>query len=83
MGDPDYEECLRGIMQRRNLRKEDVNLCARVLYHELSKHAHGNTEELLLHYKEHTTTEVAAIEAIFCALKKKGFFRLAMRIVDE
>ena len=58
-------------------------MCTRALYHELSKHAHGNTTELSLRYTEHTITEVAATEAVFCALKRKGFFRLDLKIIDQ
>jgi hypothetical protein len=55
---------------------------AKGLYVELSKHAHGNvsTSELILDQSKHAMTEVAAIESIFCALKKKGCFHIPMTI---
>ena len=65
--------------ERYQLRKEDVNACARTLYHELSKHAHGNTAELEVIESEHTTTEAAALEAVFCALRNKGCFQIPIK----
>jgi hypothetical protein len=32
---------------------------------------------------EHTRTEVAAVEAVFCALKKHNCFHLSVKIVVE
>jgi len=87
MQDSAYEECLEEVVRLRNLRKEDVNACTCNLYHQLSKYTHGNTDELVLHYTETekeaepAITEVAAMEAVFCALKKKGCFRLTLKVV--
>ncbi|KAN0129617.1 hypothetical protein V8E53_012613 [Lactarius tabidus] len=81
--DKDYQKCLMDVSCRLQLREADVNACTRVLYHELSKHAHGNTEELIAHYNEHTMTEIAAIEAVFCALKTKHFFHIPLKIITK
>jgi hypothetical protein len=78
--DPMYQNCVKNISRRLQLREADINACARVLYHELSKHAHGNTAELIADDTEHARTEVAAIEAVFCALKKKKCFHIPLRI---
>ncbi|KAH9173473.1 hypothetical protein EDB89DRAFT_698171 [Lactarius sanguifluus] len=75
-----YQTCLSSVTEHFQLRKEDVNSCARALYHELSKHAHGNTAELVVRDSEHTMTEVAALKAVFCALKAKGCFHLPVKI---
>ncbi|KAH9173485.1 hypothetical protein EDB89DRAFT_698945 [Lactarius sanguifluus] len=75
-----YQACLVSVTERYQLRKEDVNACARTLYHELSKHAHGNTAELAVVESEHTVTEVAALEAVFCALKNEGCLRIPLKL---
>ncbi|KAH9173486.1 hypothetical protein EDB89DRAFT_2228638 [Lactarius sanguifluus] len=75
-----YQACLVSVTERYQLRKEDVNACARTLYHELSKHAHGNTAELAVVESEHTITEVAALEAVFCALKNEGCLRIPLKL---
>ena len=81
--DPEYQKCLESVSNRYQLRKADVNACTRVLYHELSKHAHGNTSSLCVKDTEHTVTEVAALEAVFCALKKQECFRLPLKLIIE
>ncbi|KAH9160835.1 hypothetical protein EDB89DRAFT_698726 [Lactarius sanguifluus] len=78
--DTAYNSCLTKVTERYQLRKEDINACACNLYHELSKHAHGNTAELVVVESEHTVTEVAALEAVFCALKTKGCFRIPLKL---
>jgi hypothetical protein len=78
--DPEYTQCVKTVSHRLQLREADINACARVLYHELSKHAHGNTAELVADDTEHARTEVAAIEAVFCTLKKKKCFHIPLRI---
>jgi len=79
--DPDYEVCVQNITQRLQLRRQDVNACTTVLYHGLSKHAHGNTSDLVVNDNKHTITEVAALEAVFCALKAKGCFNFPLKII--
>ena len=79
--DPLYAGCLADVSDRYQLREIEVNQCAKVLYHELSKHAHGNTAELSVIDTEHSMTEVAAMEAVFCALKKHDCFHLNVRII--
>ncbi|KAH8995485.1 hypothetical protein EDB92DRAFT_209132 [Lactarius akahatsu] len=75
-----YQACLVTVTERYQLRKEDINSCVRMLYHELSKHAHGNTAELAVVESEHTITEIAALEAVFCALKNEGCFRIPLKL---
>jgi len=79
--DPGYQQCLQDTAQRLQLRTQDINACTEVLYHELSKHAHGNTSDLVVNDHEHTITEVAALEAVFCALKAKGCFNFPLKII--
>ena len=81
--DQSYRDCLTKVAQRYQLRAEDINACANTLYHELSKHAHGNTAELVVSQSEHTVTEVAANEAVFCALKDKGCFCLPVKFGER
>ena len=79
INDTEYQGCLADVTKRYQLQTADINACASTLYHELSKHAHGNTAELAVIGSEQTITEVAALEAVFCALKKKGCFSLPMK----
>ena len=79
LNDKIYKKCLKKIGARYQLREQDINSCFGVLYHELSKHAHGNTSELVVSSTEHTITEVAAMEAIFCALKEHNCFHLPIK----
>ena len=81
MGDPEYDECIRITTSRYQLRRIDNNTCAKVLYHELSKHTHGNTGELFVRDSEHTMPEIAAIESVFCTLKKRGCFHIPLTII--
>ncbi|KAH9173477.1 hypothetical protein EDB89DRAFT_698405 [Lactarius sanguifluus] len=75
-----YKACLMGVTECYQLQKKDINACAHTLYHELSKHAHGNMGELALVESEHTITEVAALEAVLCALKSEGCFRIPLKL---
>ena len=44
----------------------------------------GNTmEELTVYDSQHSITEVASIESLFCALKKKNSFHFPLRIVAK
>jgi hypothetical protein len=79
--DPEYVHCLHNVAQRLQLRQWDINTCTPILYHKLSKHAHGNTSDLIVNDNEHTITEVAALEAIFCALKKKNCFNFQLKLI--
>jgi len=82
MKDPSYVLCQDMKLKKYHLRKSDVDACTRALYHELSKHAHGtNAGELCIRDTEHTMTEIAAIECVFCALKKRDCFRLPLKII--
>ena len=79
--DPAYTRCLETVLNRYQLRQDDVNSCTLAMYHEMSKHAHGNVGELIVWDKEHTMTEVASLEAIFCALRKKDCFHLQLKVI--
>lgn len=75
-----YKKCLKKTLNHYKLRKNEVDSCSYNIYHELSKHAHGNTNELLISDKEHTITEVCAMETIFCALKEQGCFTMELNL---
>lgn len=62
IGSSIYKEHLKKSIDRYKIRGQDINACSRVLYHELSKHAHGSTKELEVRDTEHSITEVTAIE---------------------
>lgn len=83
MKDKTHKTCLQQVLQQHSLCKEDVNACTWALYYELSKHAHGNTLELVVHNSEHTITKVATLEVVFCALKTKGCFNMDMKIIVQ
>ncbi|KAJ1548469.1 hypothetical protein HK096_001867 [Nowakowskiella sp. JEL0078] len=73
MNEEEFREILKEQAQKRSLRVNDVDACVKALYHELSKHAHGNIAKLVVSQKEHTPTEVAAIVSVFQFLKKRNF----------
>ncbi len=77
--DQAYQASLTNVTKCYQLQKKDVNACAHTLYHELSKRANGNAAELVIMESGYTMTEVAALEAVFCALKNKGCFHIPMR----
>ena len=81
--DPTYKSCLKTMLDRYQLQRQDVEACAQTLYHELSKHVHGNTKELIVDDSEHSMTEVVALETVFSALKKKGCFKIPLKLVVE
>ena len=80
MDDSTYKRVLKKTLNNYHLRESDVNSCSRNLYHELSKHAQGNTEELVITETEHTITEVAAMETVFGALKERGCLSMPIKI---
>jgi len=83
MKNQSFQECLPEAVERYQAREEDINSCAEGLYHELSKHAHtrhGNLSDLVINSTEYTISEVAAMETVFCALKKEGCFHIPLTI---
>ena len=45
----------------RKLVKEDVLQCSRCIYHEVSKHAHGNDGTITIRKKDYTSNEIAVL----------------------
>ena len=76
MNDPDYQKLLQSTCQSLEVRENDADMYAQLLYHKLSKHAHGNTAELIIDDKEYAMTKVAVMEVVFGTLKKKGCFNI-------
>jgi hypothetical protein len=76
--DPTYQTCLNQALNRHQLSESDVISCSETINDELSKNADGNNYWLIILKNEYSTTEVAAIESIFCALKKKGCIHLPL-----
>jgi hypothetical protein len=85
MKNDNYRQCVKTTLSRypKPLRDKDVDSCTKVLYHELSKHAHGNMGQLVVMDTEHAMTEVAAIESVFCTLKKLQCFHFQVSIIIE
>ena len=81
MKNPVYEKCIKIAASCYQLHERDINSCTRNLYHQFSKHAHGNTAELSVRDTAFTMMEVASIESVFCALKKLDCFYLLLKIV--
>ena len=76
MNDPDYKKLLQSTCQSLEVRENDADMYAQLLYHKLSKHAHGNTAELIIDDKEYAMTKVAVMEVVFGTLKKKECFNI-------
>ena len=71
MNDPDYNKLLQSTCQSPEVRENDADMYAQVLYHKLSKHAHGNTAELIIDDKEYAMTKVATMEAVLAHSKRR------------
>ena len=80
MRDQDYQNCLQKASQRLQLQVAYISPCTHVLYHDLSQHAFRNTAKLVVSDTEYGTIEVAALEAVFCALKTKGYLHIPVTI---
>lgn len=83
--EPEYNECLKMAVRRYKLQKNDVKNCSSNISDRLEKYNEfGNTmEELTVYDSQHSITEVATIESLFCALKKKNSFHFPLRIVAK
>ena len=84
--EPKYNECLKKTVRRYKLKKDDVKKCSSNIFDKL--HAEyadwGNTMDVLTVYdSKYSITEVAAIESLFCALKKLGCFYFPLRIIAK
>lgn len=81
--EPAYETCLGPISSRYHLWESNVLSCSKSIHHELSKKADGNiwwVSRLDISERVYSKTQIAAIESVFCALKKKGCIHLELDI---
>ncbi|KAG0634866.1 hypothetical protein HOY80DRAFT_1053582 [Tuber brumale] len=60
-----FSKVLKKELATRNLLEMDVKRCIAVLYHEASKHAHGNNGKITIYYKDHVENEWAALVTFF------------------
>jgi len=58
-----FKKILDEEIKDRGLVPEDVRKCAGQVYHEESKHAHGNTGMITVYWEDHVRNEVAALVA--------------------
>ena len=76
MNDPDYKKLLQSTCQSLEVRENDADMYAQLLYHKLSKHAHGNTAELIIDDKEYAmTNEGGRYGSGFWHTQKEGMFQ--------
>ncbi|KAG0642238.1 hypothetical protein HOY80DRAFT_1107981, partial [Tuber brumale] len=73
-----FKTALNCVVQERGLVLGEVVTCVRNVYHELSKHAHGNNGTIVIRHEDHTRNEVAALVTIFKA-QRQGPGALAWR----
>lgn len=66
----------------RKLIMRDVESCRRNIYHELSKHAHGNERTILIRKKDFNVNEVAAVVSYY-KMQDSWSDALAWREVGE
>lgn len=52
-------------IEARGLMKPDVERCRRHIYHDLSKHAHGNDGVIQVRHADFTVNEVTAVVAYY------------------
>jgi hypothetical protein len=62
---PDFKKILQAEVANRKLVLKDVEACVPNIYHEVSKHAHGNTGVIELNRDEYTVNELAALVSFF------------------
>ena len=79
---PEFLEVFHAEVARRGLVPKDVTPCIPLVYHEASKHAHGNDSMITVRVKDHTPNELAAL-ACFLILQSKWPDALAWRQVEE
>lgn len=61
---PEFQKVFREEVARRGLRPQDVIPCLAVVYHECSKHAHGNDGIITIRAKDYIDNERAALATI-------------------
>jgi hypothetical protein len=79
--DPNFVAILEMECKAFEMPVRNVMLCVTALYHELSKHAHGNLDNLVIKYKEHSPLEVVALVAVFKYLKNEGVLATSVALV--
>ena len=60
-----FKEIMAEEVASRKLVARDVERCIKALYHELSKHAHGNDGEIIIRASDFTPSECAALVSFF------------------
>ena len=63
--DPTFQEIYDQEISSMKLRKVDVERCRKNLYHEVSKHAHGNDGTIRIRKKDFVPDELAAVVSYF------------------
>ena len=60
-----FKDIMAKEVARRTLFQRDVERCIKALYHELSKHAHGNDGEIKIRESDYTPSKCAALVSFF------------------
>ena len=60
----EFQEIFNNEVALRNLVRRDVEICHKVLYHELSKHAHGNDGMIVIPKADLNSNERAALVSL-------------------
>jgi hypothetical protein len=76
----DFNEILLEEVDKRKLVLKDVWACVDKIYHEVSKHAHGNREPIQLKVEEFTKNELVVLISFF-RLQKKWSYALEWQVV--
>jgi hypothetical protein len=50
---PDFENIMKKEVASKKLVTKDVERCVKCLYHEVSKHAHGNTNDITIREEDY------------------------------
>jgi len=61
----DFQAILQEEVAAHKLVYDDVWSCVKKIYHEVSKHAHGNTEPIVLDRRYYTPNELVVLTAFF------------------
>ena len=72
---PEFQQILLEVIEEHNLVPRDVQQCVDKIYHEVSKHAHGNSGFILFKESEFTRGELGVLTSFF-RFKANGAMRL-------
>ena len=78
---PEFKDIAERVSKERGIHMEDLIACTDYIYHEHSKHAHGNDSIITIRAKNYTPGEVAAL-VTYLRLQEKWPYALIWRLEE-